>query len=161
MKIELRLAQIGDLVSIQALFVETVDQVCSGDYNAEALRAWISGASKADFWIDKLKSQYFLVAIHEERILGFASLENEDYVDLLYIHKDFQRRGIADKLLASIEREAKGKGADSLRSDVSKTARGFFERRGYHVLREQTRTIDGLAISNYQMKKVLDHFKIT
>ena len=155
MKIELRLAQIGDLVSIQALFVETVDQVCSGDYNAEALRAWISGASKADFWIDKLKRQYFLVAIHEERILGFASLENEDYVDLLYIHKDFQRRGIADQLLTSIEREATRKSISKLNADVSKTALGFFEKRGFIVVQEQSRIVEGMTIGNFRMEKLL------
>jgi putative acetyltransferase len=155
MNIELRRAEIDDLSVIQNLFVETVNHVCARDYNMEQLRVWTSGIENRSRWTTKLVNQYFLVATVEKQIVGFGSLENENYVDFMYIHKDYQRQGLADKLLASLENEAKRHGTKILKSDVSKTAKGFFEKKGFKTITDQTKIIDSIEITNYRMEKEL------
>ena len=56
-------------------------------------------------------------------------MENNDYIDFLYVHKDYQRHGIADRLYFEIEKEAIKRNATILSSDVSETAKRFFEKK--------------------------------
>lgn len=154
--LEIRKATIDDLMEIQNLFVETINSVCDNDYSKEQLKVWISGNKNKESWINKLKSQFFLVAEHDHYIVGFGSLSNGDYIDFMYVHKDYQRQGIADKLLSYLEKESQRQGVLILKSDVSKTARPFFERNGFQAINEQTRIIDSIAINNFKMEKVLE-----
>lgn len=73
----------------------------------------------------------------------------------MYIHKDHQGQGIAHKLYSKIEMEAKLQGQPKLTSDVSKTARGFFESVGFKVITEQTVIRQGVELTNFQMLKDL------
>ena len=36
-----------------------------------------------------------LVAVEGETIVGFADMDGSGYLDRLYVHRDFQRRGVA------------------------------------------------------------------
>lgn len=95
------------------------------------------------------------MALAGVRIVGFASLADGDYVDILYVHKDFQKQGIASKLLSELERKAKTLEVDLIRSDVSITARPFFEHKGYVLLRVNINHIKGVNLINYKMTKKL------
>ena len=55
----------------------------------------------------------------------------------MFVHKDFQGKGIATILLNEIERYATATGIIRITSEVSLTARPFFEQRGYIVTEEQ------------------------
>ena len=79
------------------------------------------------------------------KITGFCTLDKGNYIDLLNVHKDHQRQGIASKLYAEIEIEAKRENRRELKSDVSKTTRPFFESVGFKVIKEQTVKIKGVA----------------
>ena len=91
-----------------------------------------------------------------DKIIGFCTLENGNYVDFLYIHKDYQRLGIASKLYLDIEREARRRGLNELKSEVSKTARPFFERVGFKLIEQQTIISQGVELTNFKMTKGLD-----
>lgn len=154
-RIILRAAVAEDLKQLQTLFVETINEVCRDDYNHEQLRVWTSAITNDARWLEKIKSQYFLVALHNDEVVGFGSLENGDYLDFMYVHKDYQRQGIAEKIFQSLELKAKQYHNSILKSDVSKTAKPFFERQGFNVVEAQTRTIDSVEITNYKMQKLL------
>lgn len=82
-------------------------------------------------------------------------LLNGDYLDFMYVHKDFQRQGIAEILLNALEAEAKRRDTKIITSDISKTARPFFEKKGYVVVNEQENLRAGVVLINYKMKKEL------
>lgn len=153
--ITIRRVQESDLAEMQKLFVDTIITVCVNDYNSDQITAWASSVKNTDRWLSKMKLQYFLVAIIEDRIVGYASLENGSYFDILYVHKDFQRNGIAQKLLIEIENKAKAESVVTIDSDVSITARPFFERNGYITQKTNTNIIDGVKIITYRMTKQL------
>lgn len=148
-------AHISDLLEIQALFKETILTVCHYDYNEEQLTVWASGVESKDRWENRILEQHFLLIKIEEQIVGYASLDKNHYVDLLYVHKDFQRKGIAKALILALEEEARKVGTQLLSADVSKTARPFFEKMGFEVIKEQTNLIKGVEIVNYKMTKEL------
>jgi len=155
LEISIRQAKISDLAEMQKMFVDTISTICKNDYSQEQIRVWTSSIKNTQRWTDKLTTQYFLVAEFDNKIVGYASLENNDYFDFLYVHKDYQRQGIADQLYTEIVKEAVKRKSFILYSDVSKTARPFFENKGFQTLAEQTNIIQGVEITNYKMTKKL------
>ena len=83
----------------------------------------------------------------------FCSLDKGNYLDFLYIHKDFQQQGIAKNLYIEIEKEAKRQEQNTLTSDVSKTPRPFFEKVGFGIIAEQTVEVEGIKLTNFKMAK--------
>ena len=154
-EITLRKATPADLPEMKELYRGTIMEVCAGDYDEAQRKVWSASADKADRWADMVRGQYVLLAITEGQIAGFASLDKGDYLDFMYVHKDFQRRGIADLLLTAKETEAMKQGASGITSDISMTARPFFEKRRYIVLREQENERQGVVLLNYKMHKQL------
>ena len=153
MKIQLKKANAKDLNEILLLFKETIISTCNEDYNSEQIRVWTSSIEKKDRWKSALKEQLFIIALFKEKIVGFGSLENGDYIDYLYVHKDYLRKGIANKIFEKLEFESKKLGFEKLSSDVSKTARPFFESKGFEVYKENKNIINGIEIINYKMIK--------
>ncbi|MEO9204122.1 MAG: GNAT family N-acetyltransferase [Gammaproteobacteria bacterium] len=151
--ISIRIAKLNDLTVMLKMFLDTISTICKDDYSPEQIEAWISSTENIQSWKNKLTSEYFIVAESDNNIVGFASLENEDYIDFLYVHKDYQRLGIADKLYFEIEKAAIIRGATTLSSNVSKTARLFFEKKKFKVQNEQINIRQGVEIINYKMTK--------
>ena len=73
----------------------------------------------------------------------------------MFVHKDFQGKGSATILLNKIERYATATGIIRITSEVSLTARPFFEQRGYIVTEEQKRRANQLSLTNFWMAKNL------
>jgi putative acetyltransferase len=82
-------------------------------------------------------------------------LDKGNYIDVLFVHKDFQRMGIAQKLFIELETEAKRLKNFTLTSDVSRTAKAFFESNGFSVVVEQVQVRKNVEILNYKMQKEL------
>ncbi len=151
----IRKGNISDISKLQELFVDTVSSVCKADYSTEQIAAWVLGIENKDRWQDVLTSQFVLVAQNDKYILGFCTLDKGNYIDLFYVHKDHQQQGIAKKLYTDIEKEAKRQGQIKLTSNVSKTARPFFEKMGFKVLKEQYVNLKGVELTNYHMVKTI------
>jgi putative acetyltransferase len=154
-EIVIRPASLSDLAEIQQLFVDTISSICKNDYSPAQIKVWTASVNNIQRWMDKLTSQYFLIATLDNKIVGFSSLENSDYLDFLYVHKDFQRLGIACKLYNEIEKEAINRQATVLHSDVSITAKPFFEKQGFKSITPQTNLLQGVEIINFKMAKIL------
>ena len=110
--------------------------VNSKDYTQEQVKIWAPENIDEKSWHLSLLNHYTLVAIDKEKIVGFVDLD-ENYVDRLYVAKDYQRKKIATRLMDKIENYAKKQGQISLYSHVSVTAKKFFLARGYIVNKEQ------------------------
>ena len=150
-----RNAIISDLKEMQELYIETIKHVCKNDYNPAQIEAWISGVNNTDRWLEVINTQFVLLAITENKIAGFGTLKNSNYIDFFYIHKDFQRQGIADKILTELEIEAKKHHSKTITSDISITAKPFFEKKGFVVKAEQRNIRLGVELVNYKMEKYL------
>lgn len=151
----IRKANLDDLVKIKLLFMNTVLEVCKKDYTEEQLEAWASAADNTEKWKSKLASQFFIIAEMENKAVGFASLECNHEIDMLYVHKDFQQQGIATMLYDELIRKAFVIGVPTLIANVSISAKHFFEMKGFCTIREQSISRKGVLIANYRMQKVL------
>lgn len=149
----IRTAHTNDLPEILRLFENTIRTVCTSDYTPVQIEAWAASAKDLEKWNSKLAAQYFWVAEIDQQLAGFGSLAGENYLDFLYVHKDFQRRGVARALLHAVEEKFRESSAPYLESDVSITARPFFEGMGFSVVRENRNQVRGVEIINFKMRK--------
>ena len=152
---KIRKATISDLPEMQKLYVETIQSVCKNDYNPQQIEAWIYGVKNKERWIEVIEKQFVLLAIIKNQIVGFGTLKDGDYIDFFYIHKDFQRQGIADKILNELEIEARKHHSKIITSDISITAKPFFEKKGFAVKTEQKNIRLGVELINFKMEKEL------
>ncbi|BAP33107.1 GNAT family acetyltransferase [Chryseobacterium sp. StRB126] len=117
----IRKGNMQDLPEMLLLFQDTITTTCKEDYNTNQLEAWKSGAENKERWLKVMKEQYILIAESENKIVGFCTLAQGNYIDLLFVHKDYQHQGIASKLYELIEKEALDQNQKILTADVSKT----------------------------------------
>lgn len=146
---------LADTEGIMGLFHETVHAINSRDYTPQQLAAWAPEAMDAAWWREHLAATTTLVAENAEMIVGFANLDGDDHLDCLYVHHRHQSAGIGAQLLQRLEAISRSRGARQLSSDVSITARPFFERHGYAVVREQLQERRGQTLLNFHMAKTL------
>lgn len=139
-----------DLKEITELFYQTVHTVNARDYTPEQLDAWADGAPDLEGWNRSLLAHTALVAVEQGRIAGFGDIDATGYLDRLYVHRDFQRRGVATALCDALEQAAAGR---DIVTHASVTARPFFARRGYRTVRKQQVERRGVLLTNYVMEK--------
>ena len=153
-KIFIRRADGNDLSAIRELFRRTIQVINSNDYTKEQVEVWSAGADNTKRWGESIENQYFIVAEIDGVVTGFSSITTEGYLDFMYVHKNYQRVGVASALLDEIERKAIEQMNAEIFSHVSKTAKGFFEKMGF-VCREvvKDKALNGVIFENSVMVK--------
>jgi putative acetyltransferase len=97
------------------------------------------------------------VVIQDGKIVGYADIQSDGYIDHFYCHHEFQREGVGRTLFAALENEAKEKGILEMYSNVSITARPFFEAMGFSVDKQQVLQIRDQQLKNYRMVRRYEH----
>jgi GNAT superfamily N-acetyltransferase len=149
-----RKAEESDLDAILSLFNKSIRETAIKDYSPTQIDAWI-GKSDQNKWKARIREQHFLTCETESGMAGFASITNEGYLDLLFVHPDFSGQGIATRLLSMMEAAARDFGCSHIESDVSLTAKGVFLVMGYEVESEQLVSIGAEKLKNFKMVKKL------
>lgn len=183
--IKLRKYVSADCAVLAALFYDTVHTVNAKDYTKAQLDVWATGQVDMEAWDKSFLEHNTVLAEIDGVIAGFADMDCTGYLDRLYVHKDYQHRGVASALCDRLETEAlaasdkisaagdgscaasdKISAADNKKADIknrvfcftthaSITARPFFEARGYSVIRGQQVERQGIFLRNYVMKKTV------
>ena len=152
----LRPYQKEDVTALQVLFRETLTRSNCQDYSPEQLAAWMKGIASESLWHERLSSGTTVLAVDKNDYpQGFGMLTKDGVIDFLFVHPDWQRKGIGLLILNELEYHAKMLGLSLLESDVSITARDFFKINGYEVLAKQEIPRDGTILENFKMKKIL------
>lgn len=152
----IRTARLSDASELRDLFQETVLTINKHDYSQAEVEDWASCGNDLSHIKEMIQTHYFIVAINRQsQIVGFSSITTQGYLHSMFVHKDFQGKGIATILLNDIERCAITTGIMRITSEVSLTARPFFEKRGYIVEEEQKRKANQLSLTNFWMAKKL------
>lgn len=153
----LRLYRPEDLEELVQLFYETVHTVNLGDYTREETDAWVPSPAAVDraAWGESLSAHYTVVAEREGQLLGFGDMDSTGYFDRLYVHREFQGRGAASAIAEALEGYALGLGLGRVTVHASRTARPFFQRRGYRTLYAQQVERRGVLLENFAMEKTL------
>jgi len=96
------------------------------------------------------------VATDEGEVVGFAALEKNEVVDMLYVAPDMAGRGVATTLVDALERLAAARGTRKVSVEASETALPFFMDRGYEPQQRTTVHRAGQWLANTTMIKTLE-----
>lgn len=146
----------ADTGAVGELFRASVQGLAARDYTPSQLRAWAPDLTDDQEFGERCRRRSTWVAEIEGRIAGFSDLNTDGHVDMLYVHPDFARRGVASALLRRIEQAARATDIRRLYTEASMTARAVFEKAGFRVIVPQAVTVRGEAMINYRMEKRLE-----
>lgn len=153
--ISVRAYREDDLDALIDLFRVTVRTVARRDYTEAQVRAWAPDDIDRARWAARFAASETVIAERASAVVGFANLADDGLIDLLFVHANHQRHGIATALLQRLEAHARARDLPRLHTDASLTARPFFERQRFHVIAAQTVALRGETLKNFRMEKVL------
>jgi putative acetyltransferase len=132
-----------------------ITRVCMRDYTSAQIAGWAAQAQDPVKLDARFRNSVTWVALLEDGVVGYTNLAAAGYIDTLYVHAEAQKRGAATALLAALEETARASNVARLHSEVSITARPFFEKRGFSILTPQVVTVGGIQYDNFRMEKRL------
>lgn len=144
-----------DCAEIAELFYNTVHEINAKDYTKSQLDVWATDKIDIVAWDKSFLEHNTLVAEENNIIVGFGDMDNNGYLDRLYVHKDYQGKGIATAITTELERQAEMHGVSIFSTHASITAKPFFKKHGYHVVNENKVIRNGVELVNFIMEKHL------
>lgn len=129
------------------LFSRSVREVARRDYTEEQVLAWAPDDVDLARWNERRMRPRTRLAFVDDELAGFSDVDDDGYIDMLFVHPAFTRRGVAAALLDDIRAE----GLPRLWTNASISARGFFEQQGFVVEAEQRVELRGQVLTNYRM----------
>jgi putative acetyltransferase len=148
-ELTIRPATPADVPALSDLIRRAVRLSNASDYAAEVV-ALISANYAPDKVAQRLVERDVFVCLDGPRIVGTIGLGG-DKLRSLFVEPGRQGRGVGARLVAHLEAHARKAGVIELHLSSSITARGFYERLGYRLIRFDERE-DG---STFLMSKTL------
>ncbi|MBO9501735.1 GNAT family N-acetyltransferase [Brevundimonas sp. A19_0] len=147
----------GDAEAMAGVYERAVRDIGARYYSAEQVVAWVGQGSRAERFRRKITDgrRGWVAVDQANRVTGFADLEADGHIDLVYVDPAVAGQGVATLMLDELENAARSTGITRLFVEASEPARRMFERRGYTVTARRDFEIGGVAIHNYAMERTL------
>ncbi len=143
----------GDLDAVIAIFLGAIREVAARDYDPPQIDAW--ARADRDEWAAKRLDRPTWLALVGREPAGFADLEANGHLDMMYVHPAHGGAGVATALLRTVEAAAREQGLKRIFTEASLTARPFFAKRGFKTVAKQTVERGGQRFINFKMDKLL------
>jgi putative acetyltransferase len=145
----------GDEPALHAVFQSAVRGLTTKDYSPEQVDAWASAGADPGLWARRMQEIRPFVVAHEGGIVAYADVQPSGYIDHFFVSAPHAGTGVGSLLMRHLHRVAAKQSVVELTSQVSFTARPFFERFGFAALSQQSPVIRGVVIPNVLMRKGL------
>lgn len=143
----------GEEPELWEIFFNTIRKVCIKDYTQQQVSIWAPEGWDPERWRVRMEGINPFVCVEGEQIVGYSDLQPSGLIDHFFVHHEWQRRGVGSHLMEAIHLEAPRLGVTEMHSEVSITARPFYEAWGFNVEKEQENEGEGVKFINYLMKK--------
>jgi N-acetylglutamate synthase-like GNAT family acetyltransferase len=132
-QIIIRRATAKDSGAVYEIVLRALRETNAKDYPASVIDRLVltlpnKVASNLDTW-------HAFVAITAGRVVGTGSLSGQT-VSSVYVHPDYQRGGVATRLMDAVETAAIAQSVKTLSVQSSLTAQPFYAKRGFKIARE-------------------------
>ena len=152
--VTIRPYKIDDLDATIDIFLRAVREVSFRDYTPDQIAAWARVEDPTAWGVWRSSRPTWIAETHNQPA-GFADLTYDGLLDMMFVHPNFQGVGVASSLLAKVEAEAAAQGLKRIHTEASKTARPFFERKGFRLVKAQQVQKRGQVLDNFLMEKVV------
>ncbi|WP_394245348.1 GNAT family N-acetyltransferase [Vibrio astriarenae] len=144
-----------DANDLWGIYFHTIRHINIRDYSLDQVAAWAPDNIDSQRWRNKMESIKPFIAKIDGKPVGYADLQQDGLIDHFFCHHQFQSRGVGRVLMSHVEQQAKQRGISRLYSHVSITARPFYERMGFTVIKEQLIEVRQHHLKNFVMEKRL------
>src|SRR5271165_6942731 len=151
----IRKFQKADLEAVLELFHDVVHTIGAKYYNSEQVQAWAPVNADKEKWLTSLTANITLVAEDQGKMIGFGDMSHSGYIDRLYVHKNYQGKGVALALVKKFEEEARKLGIAELTTEASVMAMPIAKRWGFEVVQKNNKVLRGQEFITYLMRKKL------
>ena len=131
--VEITRATAGDANAVYEIVLRALRETNARDYPASVIDRLV--LTLPEGVASKLEEWHAYVAVVDGRIVGTGSL-NGKTVRAVFVHPDYQGRGIGTKLMDAVENAANLQSERTLGVQSSITAQPFYVKRGFKVVRE-------------------------
>lgn len=142
-----------DLDATIETFRRAVHELAAADYSPEELEAWAPKEADRDAWERRMKGSRGWIFEINGRLGGFITTDAPGHIDLLYVHPDCQRMGVATALLELLVADASARGITALKTEASRSAKPFFEHAGFSVLHAERVERNGVLLERFVMER--------
>lgn len=144
-----------DLPGVMETYTVSIRSLAAAYYSPEQLAAWAPIPPDATRWQQRLSQLHTIVAETEGVLAGFTSYTHDGYLDFLFSHPAFARRGVATRLYLRAESALRSFGVWRVSTHASLASRPFFDRHGFQVDGEERTECGGLYLRRFAMHKPL------
>ncbi|MFW9990566.1 MAG: GNAT family N-acetyltransferase [Candidatus Odinarchaeota archaeon] len=130
----IRKFQQKDSETVSALIREALRETLGKDYPGSVIQKLCDDYTPS-YIRDIAHQQEILVAIIDDRIVGTAAFQDNIIRDV-YVHPDYQRQGIGNKLINQVEKTIKELGYSYVQLPANPTALEFYRKLGYSKVEE-------------------------
>jgi putative acetyltransferase len=134
------------------VFHSAIHRTARRDYTDAQVNAWAPADLDPAIWRGKIAAIAPFVVLVDERIVAYADLQPDGYIDHFFVHGEHARQGIGTLLMRHLLALAGQRGLAALTSDVSRTAQPFYRRFGFVVVAQREPVIRGVVVPNASMR---------
>jgi putative acetyltransferase len=145
----------ADLPSVIEIYTTSIRSLAASYYSPDQIAAWAPVPADAARWRERLSHLHTIVAESDGVVAGFASYTNDGYLDFLFTHPAFARRGVATGLYQRVESALRAVSAPRVWTRASLAARPFFDRHGFQLDAEECVECRGAYLRRFAMHKEL------
>lgn|SRR3989338_5775173 len=151
---KIRFAQDKDYAAMARLHRQTIRTVNAKDYPDKTIRVW-SGRTNANKFRESASICKRWVGVEDNKVIGFCDhgLEGNGELWGLYIHKDYIGKGVGSRLLKVAEASLKKQGCKKVKIKATITAKEFYKKQGYKVVRKALHKMGEIKVPIYIMMK--------
>ncbi|WHO71262.1 GNAT family N-acetyltransferase [Rhizobium sp. BT03] len=143
----------GDADATIDIFLRAIREISSKHYSPAQIEAWAKVEDRS-LWAERRISRPAWIAEIDGEPVGFSDLTGDGCLDMMFVHPEFQGLGVASSLLSRVELEALRVSFKRIYTEASRTARPFFESKGFRVITRQTVEKRGQSLENFRMEKL-------
>ncbi|WP_192892079.1 GNAT family N-acetyltransferase [Vibrio bathopelagicus] len=154
--VKIRNYQASDAKALWEIYFHTVRNINIRDYSQEQVEAWAPSDFEPELWKKCLYRIQPFVAELDGCVVGYTDLQPNGLIDHFFCHHEYQGKGIGRALMEHVFTIGRVRGVSRYFSEVSITARPFYERMGFNVVNEQQVDMRGVTLTNFVMEKVVD-----
>jgi putative acetyltransferase len=155
-EISIRNYQPEDVQDLANIYYNTIHQINIKHYTKKQVDVWAPATSlEMKGWAKKFPRTKPIVAIVEDKIVGFAEFEPNGHIDCFYCHHEWIRKGVGSALMKKILQKAKNSNIHLIFAEVSITAKPFFKKWGFRNVTQQTIVRKGIELQNFKMERAV------
>jgi putative acetyltransferase len=144
----------SDARDLWAIFYHTIRNVNSRDYSLAHVEAWAPDDFSPEAWQRKMNAISPFVAEIDGEIVGYTDLQENGLIDHFFCHHKHQGQGVGRHMMEHLLKVGELQGITRFYSEVSITARPFYEKFGFNVAKEQMVEIRGQKLRNFVMERL-------